>query len=228
LSSIVIDRLEQALSRVIDGGIAAVFRLSVQPADIGRRLEHALLGSRRSSTGHVVGANAYVVSLHPDDFAAFASWKKGLERELETWLGEVAYIYGVTLLAPVEIEVREDPKVGRHAVAVEAGFSEQPATPARQRAPIARLIPLSERGDVIILHEVETTVGRSTSNDLVLSAAEVSREHALLRRDGNALEILDLASRNGTWVNGARITRHRARSGDEIAFGTRRFRLDLP
>lgn len=223
-----IDRLEQALARVIDGGIAAVFRLSVQPADIGRRLELALLGSRRTSVGYVTVANQFVVTLHPDDFSAFASWVNALERELENWLGEVAFRYGMHMLAPIQVTVAADPGVGRHTVRVEAEFDGAPATGADLRSPVARLIPLSQQGDVIVLRDVETAVGRSPSNDLVLSAAEVSREHALLRRDRNTLHVKDLASRNGTWVNGVRITRHEARSGDEIAFGTLRFRLDLP
>jgi pSer/pThr/pTyr-binding forkhead associated (FHA) protein len=89
------------------------------------------------------------------------------------------------------------------------------------------LIPLSQQGEVIVLSGPETTVGRASSNDLVITGADVSREHARLWRDENTLEVQDLGSRNGTWVNGTRITSHRARSGDEIAFGTLRFRLDL-
>jgi hypothetical protein len=223
----VIDRLEQALARVIDGGIAAVFRLSVQPADIGRRLELALLGSRRTSTGRVIGANHYVVTLHPDDFAAFASWDKALGKELENWLAEVSFRHGVIMLAPPRVVVEPDQAVGRRDVNVEAGFSTSPATTATGQGQGARLIPLSERGEVIVLSGAEATVGRASSNDIVFTAADVSRQHALLSHDGNALQIEDLDSRNGTWVNGARITNHRARSGDEIAFGTLRFRLDL-
>ncbi len=213
---------------MIDGGIAAVFRLSVQPADIGRRLEHALLGSRRPSMGHVIGANQFVVTLHPDDFSAFASWEIALARELENWLGEISYLYGVTMLAPAQVVVESDPAVGRHTVQVVASFSAAPASNAIQRGPFARLIPLSQPGNVLVLTDLETAVGRAPSNDLVINAAEVSREHARLRRVGKTLEVQDLASRNGTWVNGARITRSRAKSGDEIAFGTLRFRLDLP
>lgn len=223
-----IDRLERALSRVIDGGIAAVFRLSVQPADIGRRLEHALLGSRRTSMGQVIGANRFLVSLHPDDHAAFATWEKALERELETWVGEVAFTYGVTVLAPVQVDVVADPVIGRNIVRVEAAFSERPAAPSSTRTPVARLIPLSQQGDVLMVIEAETSVGRSATNDLVIDAPDVSREHALLLRDGNRLEVVDLTSRNGTWINGKRVSKHIARSGDEIAFGTQRFRLDLP
>ena len=222
-----IDRLEQALARVIDGGIAAVFRLGIQPADIGRRLERALLDSRRTSMGHLIGANLYVVALHPDDFAAFASWQNALQKELETWLGEIAYRHGVSMLAPAEVEVRPDQTVGRNVVQVKADFGPASSQVGTQPEPVARLIPLSQRGEVIGLSGRETTVGRATGNDVVLDAADVSRAHAVLRRDGKNLELEDLGSRNGTWVNGVRVKRHHVRSGDEIAFGTCRFRLDV-
>lgn len=222
-----IDRLEQALARVIDGGIAAMFRLRMQPAEIGRRLEHALLGSRRTSMGRVIGANEFVVALHPDDYAVFASWESALCRELENWLSEVAFRHGVAMLAAPHVVLESNPSVGRRVIHVEAAFSGSPVarTPT---APFARLIPLAPPGSVVVLSERETTVGRAPGNDLVISAAEVSREHAKLRRDGNALEVHDLGSRNGTWVNGVRVSTHRARSGDEVAFGTLRYRLDLP
>jgi hypothetical protein len=224
----VIDRLEQALARVIDGGIAAMFRLGVQPADIGRRLEHALLGSRRTSMGKVIGANHYLVTLHPEDYATFASWETALARELENWLADIAFRYGVTMLASPQVVIEPDPGVGRHAVRVAADFSATPEAGASQRKAIARLIPLTQQGEVIVLSDLETSVGRASSNDLAISAAEVSRKHARLRRDGSTLELHDLDSTNGTWVNGVRITTHHAKSGDEIAFGTVRFRLDLP
>jgi hypothetical protein len=176
----------------------------------------------------VIGANHYVVTLHPDDFAVFASWEAALARELENWLGEVAFHHGVTMLGSPQVMVEADPALSRRMIHVEAGFSDAPGTRDSQPAAAARLIPLSQQGSVIVLSEIETTVGRAPANDLVISAAEVSREHARLRRHGDSLEVRDLGSRNGTWVNGVRISTHRARSGDEIAFGTLRYRLDLP
>lgn len=223
-----IDRLEHALSRVIDGGVAAVFRLHVQPAEIGRRLEHALLGSRRTSMGRVIGANHFYVSLHPDDFVAVASWSVALARELETWLGEVAFRHGITLMSPPQVAIEPDAAVRRRSVHVTADFSDTPGAKSATRGPAGRLIPLSHGGNVLTIDHRETTVGRAPGNDLVINAPEVSRAHARLERRGNTLEVKDLGSRNGTWVNGLRIVTHSAKSGDELAFGTLRFRLDLP
>ncbi|MCA9862219.1 MAG: FHA domain-containing protein [Thermomicrobiales bacterium] len=222
------DRLEQALARAIDGSIAATFRLKVRPADIGRRLELALLDSRRTSVGRVIGANEFVVSLHPADHAEFASWEIALARELENWLGEIAFRHGVTLLALPKVVLRSDAEVGRRMMRVAAAFNEAPATGANVSGPVVRLVPLSRPGNVIVLTDCDTSVGRAPGNDLVISAAEISREHARLRRVGGELEVQDLGSRNGTWVNGTRVTMQRARSGDEIAFSTLSFRLDLP
>jgi pSer/pThr/pTyr-binding forkhead associated (FHA) protein len=50
----------------------------------------------------------------------------------------------------------------------------------------------------------ELIIGRQNA-DLTLEDAEVSRRHAAVRLDGGRLEIEDLGSANGTFVNGTRI-----------------------
>jgi pSer/pThr/pTyr-binding forkhead associated (FHA) protein len=64
------------------------------------------------------------------------------------------------------------------------------------------------------------TVGTLESNDVVVDADGVSRVHAVLERFGDVWCVRDLGSRNGTFVNGARIVGERAlHSGDEIVLG---------
>ena len=51
------------------------------------------------------------------------------------------------------------------------------------------------------------TIGRSRSNDVVLSDMSVSRQHAQISRSNyGAYSITDCNSRNGTFVNGQRIS----------------------
>ena len=50
----------------------------------------------------------------------------------------------------------------------------------------------------------EMIIGRENA-DLIIDDAEVSRRHAAVRLEGGQLEIEDLGSANGTFVNGSRI-----------------------
>ncbi|MFO0696030.1 MAG: ATP-binding cassette domain-containing protein [Polyangiales bacterium] len=65
------------------------------------------------------------------------------------------------------------------------------------------------------------TVGRDPSNLLVLHHPSVSARHALVSRheSGNLL-VVDLGSRNGTFVDGKRIDRALVTLGDDVRLGT--------
>lgn len=68
------------------------------------------------------------------------------------------------------------------------------------------------------------TIGRHASSDLPLpDDAEVSRVHAVLEQVGPTWVVRDLGSRNGTRVNGERISGDRVlRTGDEVLVGSSR------
>ena len=86
----------------------------------------------------------------------------------------------------------------------------------------ARLILLSGSGGppYVDLPPGGLTIGRSATNGLVLAAdSEVSRQHALLEHAGGEWVLSDLGSRNGTYVNGAPVTRQALRRGDQIQIG---------
>ena len=73
------------------------------------------------------------------------------------------------------------------------------------------------------LNSHRCTVGSSAESDLVVDDRSVSRTHLLLDRFGDTWFVEDLGSRNGTYVNGQRITGRRVvRPGDEIRLGMAR------
>lgn len=49
------------------------------------------------------------------------------------------------------------------------------------------------------------SLGRAPDNDLVLAEDRVSRHHALVRIEGDRPAVIDLGSRNGTYLNGHRV-----------------------
>ena len=72
-----------------------------------------------------------------------------------------------------------------------------------------------------MLSGTELVIGRSPYCTLVLDHPTVSRVHASLRRVNGRIELSDLGSRNGTYVNGQRLD-ERPRiiePGDEIFIG---------
>jgi pSer/pThr/pTyr-binding forkhead associated (FHA) protein len=61
--------------------------------------------------------------------------------------------------------------------------------------------------------------GRSSECDLILPHPTVSRRHAALHVAGSEVEVVDLGSRNGIWVNGSRVESGTIRLGDVLAIG---------
>lgn len=68
------------------------------------------------------------------------------------------------------------------------------------------------------------TLGRATGADFIVDAALVSRVHCRVTAlPSGELEVKDLESTNGTFVNGKRIEHARLSSGDRLQVG----RLEL-
>ncbi len=62
-------------------------------------------------------------------------------------------------------------------------------------------------------------IGRDSSNPIQLRDTEVSRRHAEIRLEGDALSLIDLSSSNGTYVNSELIQRHSLCNGDRVQIG---------
>jgi len=68
-----------------------------------------------------------------------------------------------------------------------------------------------------------TTAGRHPNAEIFLDDVTVSRKHAEFRRTASGFVVTDLASLNGTYLNGARVDSAPLNDGDEVQVG--KFRL---
>ena len=67
--------------------------------------------------------------------------------------------------------------------------------------------------------ESEILIGRSAECDVLLDNLGVSRTHAKILRQGNSLQIVDLNSGNGTFLNGKWVNEATVSAGDTVGIG---------
>jgi hypothetical protein len=63
------------------------------------------------------------------------------------------------------------------------------------------------------------TIGRSDQVDISINSTGISRRHAIIEISDSGAQLIDVGSRNGTFLNGRRIKRARIQHGDVIYFG---------
>jgi len=82
--------------------------------------------------------------------------------------------------------------------------------------------PLKQKENIIKI----IRIGRGKENDFIVNHSSVSRNHAELRIYQNKIELIDLNSSNGTFVNGKRIKQQVVTTKDKIQLGNS-YILDL-
>jgi pSer/pThr/pTyr-binding forkhead associated (FHA) protein len=122
-------------------------------------------------------------------------------------------------------------RLGQHAELELIDDREQHAPPPARRAWERHrmefaLVPAGRgKTRALALRQAVTTVGRDPSAGIPIDHESVSRMHARLDREGASLVVVDLKSRNGTFVNGESVMRAELGDGDEIRFGEIRWRV---
>jgi FHA domain/Domain of unknown function (DUF4388) len=107
-----------------------------------------------------------------------------------------------------------------HVDSTEATDPGANAPPDNRRTLVGSLTPDSTPDAVFPLLENECTIGRVEGNSVVLGDSSVSSKHARILRTPDGFVVEDLKSRNGTFVNGERVTEKRLLlDGDLIRLG---------
>ncbi len=82
-------------------------------------------------------------------------------------------------------------------------------------------------GREFFITEEVTTIGSMAGNSIVLAEGGVSKRHAGIKVDDMRFELADLGSTNGTYVNGAKVTKQFLRDGDELRLGENKLKFSL-
>jgi hypothetical protein len=228
-------KFESFMENVVEGSVARLFRSPVQPAEIAKRLERAMETHQTISVRRVIVPNYYRAFLNPQDFAAFGPIRSEVEREMATYLADLAQERGFSMLEHPRVELAADQGVPRRSIQVTAETQAppqtnttshtqviQPAMPVAPAAPAARarlLLATQSGTHVIPLESTLLSIGRGLNNDIILEDTRVSRNHAQLRYRSRRFWVSDVGSTNGTFVNGEQVVERSLRDGDTISLG---------
>lgn len=96
----------------------------------------------------------------------------------------------------------------------------EPASPTPVVEP-ASLVVIEPGGrrERIAIDALPFLIGRQPGSSLIIRDSRVSRVHARIVAGDGGYVVEDSGSRHGTWVNGARVTRHPLANSDRIEFG---------
>ena len=116
--------------------------------------------------------------------------------------------------------LRELAALGLVTVSTPAAQTEEKPAPKRRITFVGSLTPDHAPESVHPLLDAEHTIGRGPSNTITIADGSVSTNHARIFKSPEGFIIEDLKSRNGTFVNGEKVTDQRLLvDGDLIRLG---------
>lgn len=216
----VLRRLEEALRAALEGPFAQLFPQTVQPLEMAAALREAMDASRLHTPDGTFAHNAYTLRLSLEDHRKLASALTSLERELAAHLTQFAALQGLLVGSAVTVLVTPDEDLGQGQIGCDSAFAPRPA------AWLEGVTGTGVKGRVWELSE-RTVIGRSADCDVRLEDVAVSRHHAEVVWQLVAYELHDLASRNGSFVNGQQVSRQAIDDGDLLEFGLVQLRVRI-
>ncbi|MDQ6930383.1 MAG: DUF3662 and FHA domain-containing protein [Candidatus Eremiobacteraeota bacterium] len=203
-------RIEEACAAFIEQTFARTFPTDVEPAHIARKLVATMEARTTHEGDRAFAPSRYSVRVHPEDYARLKPHQVYLEEEWAALLWDMAQLVSISLAPPLIVRLHEDPAVVGGAVEIDvADGAAPPAAPAQ--APVSEsrktfALRMVKGLPVNAVYPVSSSVriGRSRTNDIVISDPRISREHARIEAQAGHVVLIDLDSTNGTQVDGKR------------------------
>ena len=85
-----------------------LFRRSIQPAEVGKRLKRELVSGSMVTVRGKVAPNDFLVRLEPGDAAPYLEHENVLGDDLADWLEEVAQAQNLTTLGVIRVRFEAD------------------------------------------------------------------------------------------------------------------------
>ncbi len=226
----------------------------VQPVEVARALVREMMAQRRVSVSQVYAPNVFTISLGKDDHLKSVPLQDALSRELEGYVKNKAVEKEYSLIGRPQVVFCEDDTLEIGDMVIKSAFSSENPLPAEEQpyseepvdfdhtmifdkqdqesmatraAYSVVVVSGPDQGKRILLHGGELYyIGRKSTNHLVLTDINASREHVMLEKTGDLLRLVDLGSRNGTYVDGEPVEEYELEIGDRFLIGENLFEIE--
>ena len=246
-----IDRVESFLGEHIEGFFNRKFSSHLEPVELVKGLEKE--AKKQSADSSL--ANAYVISLGTEDYQRLCSHrvadelgtalKKYIIRADLTMEGKlsICFAHDTALRAgtyQLTVHIQRE-SVSEHDADASCDATAQTIVLERPSLTEARCLNLppehelaaltvlngADEGVSVHLGERKIYMGRMPRNEFILTDSNISRVQAWISYESHRHILYDAQSRNGSFVNGARVEVQRLCDGDEIRFGTTALRYEV-
>lgn len=189
----VVRNLEKRLERLLEGVVGRAFSGRLHPSEIAGRLAREADFARFDHPSGPATANSFTLTFNPK---ALTIDPKQLEDSLSAEMAAYTARQGLRVEGPTTVSIQTSESVAPGSLVCHAEVVPGP--------PViwARLV---SGDDSLPVGRNRVTIGRGNEMDVVISADDISRRHALLWREGGKAFVQDLGSSNGTYIDGARL-----------------------
>lgn len=238
--------LERSLENLIEGTLLDTFKGRLQPIEVARQLWSEMVNKKKVSINDTYAPNLFAIHLSLVDYESLRNVLPDIEAEIIRYLYRESENRDFKLKGPIVLDWIADREIAEGRIRINSGYagytelepdlqqkadrveeilSESPGTgqPFSGRSENRNYLLVVDgfqRGAFFELGQDECVIGRDDSCDFTISDPRVSRRHVLISRSGDSYYVEDLNSRNGTFIDGVKITREILNPGCEITIGS--------
>lgn len=212
-------------------GLFSIGSAGVQPVELGEWLTEEMDEQRMVGKEKVYAPAEFTVYLGPDDTKSLAPYLDTLEKELSQLLYEHAAERGYSIAHVPQVRFARREALPEGEVDIETRLAEPGQTSgttkvfsaeelADMKAATAPAYLEAKDGSRFELTSEAMQAGRLATNPIFVDDINVSRTHCVFEKIDGHWRIRDLASTNGTRVNGHKVTEQVLADGDLVSLGT--------
>ncbi len=225
----ILDSLEQRLRRLLEGTLDELF-FPDNSQPLSSQLTEIILKAVRSSLDETGLLPDFIqLRVSPEKFDAWQSTQPVLD-EVSQEIMNSFLTESVSFEKPLRLRLLADDSLGVDELKV------MPAHQLQQQITTATVIKLApEKQNSVLIPEQAylivdgrqsimlgspiVSIGRHSSNDIVIIDPQVSRKHLQLRAEKGSYLLFDLSSTGGTLVNNKSVSSAKLKPGDVIKIG---------